>query len=423
MQGHFAEPQPALVKLAATNPRPVLGGSPAVATLNTIMASQAGPWVDAGLGRPETSRTWRIASFVSRGGPVSMLVPLWLPRVPATLWPLVADEGSMLDPASASWLSVALDSEAGASKGAQIFAAMVAPASQMTQLGATLDWLDSEKQPIAPGKPFELNVAGDVDLSTQIRSKGEHAITLAATSEQRLEKLAGKDGLELESLDAGRRVPLLELELDGSEIADTSTAAQLFAPIAPLVRPVRRTRIAMTVGPESLDIALETLTEDTLLDTLFNVMGGGVERYASAASGTEAVTNLRHLSSSAISYYALEHTMPNGAIRTDRFPGTDGAAVCTKGGTKGPIDATDVDWTKAPWSELQFELHGELSYRYCYRAPEDGKRFSAWAETDTDGDGKLESRYCVEGYVSTSTGSPMLGAIRKLGPDDTCGKK
>ena len=130
------------------------------------------------------------------------------------------------------------------------------------------------------------------------------------------------------------------------------------------------------------------------------------------AVATEAKQNLRAIGTGAEAYFQSEHVDPENPMVAvnNTFPVTDGS-VCSAGGDGGTTDPSETAWGESPWKDLGFSVSGPHRFSYCYDASEDGKRFTAWAETDS-------AAFCLRGEGSAN--GVKLFPIIELKADQYC---
>ena len=130
-------------------------------------------------------------------------------------------------------------------------------------------------------------------------------------------------------------------------------------------------------------------------------------RYVRKARTAETASYLNRMWAGAVSYYVADHSLADGTILPQQFPGPSAAAESTSecgclSGSKCPGNSTA--WNTVVWNALVFSIPDPHSYipRYTATGTGTSAQFTATATGDLDCDG-IVSSYARYGAIDAPT--------------------
>src|SRR5690606_33467160 len=152
---------------------------------------------------------------------------------------------------------------------------------------------------------------------------------------------------------------------------------------------------------------IELMIVVAILGILAAVAVPALLAYVRDSKTAEAEQNLKTISDGALTYFQEEHDDSTGlSVVAQVYPPGN---QCIEGG--GILDGSksapgNTDWMHPVWQNTRFSLSKPHYFQYCYAESNSGRGFSARADAALDGDGVIDTRFCVTGNDAPAVGAP-----------------
>ncbi|PIV98321.1 MAG: hypothetical protein COW42_15365 [Deltaproteobacteria bacterium CG17_big_fil_post_rev_8_21_14_2_50_63_7] len=398
----------ALVETLVAVPSVEVGDVMGVVRLLSSVAGSTGPWAEAGFAAP-AGMTWGQLQALLEAPSVLTYAPgLWLGAAPSLGLRAVPEPMRTLDLAGDYSLQVIVENDF-TPQTMKATLVVFGPSGKGTPLLTSLGCL-SKGQPlggdcVALDQNQGVLPIGGVDTHYGVEeTQGQTKLVLSGAEEL----VAGYLSAKSATVDAAS-VELFALRVDLAKLL-ASGIFPVGADMEGLDKMVTgKAELTVTLSPKDLEFKFEVGKKGTLLGMQAAIAIPAFAKYLRQAKEAEPLQNLRDIAEGVTVYVETERFDANGAVIPPTFPLSVDLS-CAE-----PMD--DFIQPQGVFADLGFGPRKTL-YQYCYRTSEDGLRFAAGARADLDGDGLVDSAFCVRGMMNE--GYPYLQMPEKTPVDGAC---